>query len=122
MSLEEANIGEIETAITAGLAFVIPEGQKDTIISIIREESSFGMTHSDERAVDNIITGNPREGSNYVGIPLRANEKNPVFMYFLYGTTKEQTEEPPQEETTSDLTSEADTPPAEETELHRVAA
>lgn len=87
---EEGNAEAINTAIESGLAFVIPEGIEGDIIAIFREESKAVFADSDERTVDNIFTGAARVMGNGMGIPIRANGKNPTYMYFMYGKTKDQ--------------------------------
>lgn len=92
-SVSDGNAGEVSDAIATNMAYMIPESMKDRVLQIVREASNFGTINSDERAVDNFFTGNPREGSNYIGIPLKSQEKNTVFMYFLFGKSTAEKEQ-----------------------------
>jgi hypothetical protein len=88
ISVSEGNAPEITEAIDTGRAFVISDGIKEDVIRIIRKHSRFGITDSQERAVTRLFTGKERISDNFIGIPLRVDTENPVFMYFMIGKTK----------------------------------
>lgn len=102
-SIADANAGAVQRSIDTNMAFMIPESLKTEVLRIMSTESNRGVGNSEERSVENILTGNARGEKrdttedednakrNYIGIPVRSKDTNPLFMFFIFGKTIEDT-------------------------------
>lgn len=91
-SWAEKNQAELATSIKSGLAFAIPKELASDMLATLQEQSSFGMTNSNERTKQTLITGQPRGGDGpedlYMSIPVTLGDGEVVQLYFLFAATE----------------------------------